>query len=238
MQKTKAIEVLIVEDDIRIAEIHRHFVEKLENFQVIGIATDEEQAKEQVRILQPDLILLDNFFPDMNGLEFLRYIQQHYGHIDTIMITAAKEINTVSQAIRAGVFDFIVKPLIFERFQATLLEYQSFYERLYSLKLTQPQVSQEEIDLLLGKTGGNKSSFFLPKGIDKLTLDKVLLVIKETEEGMTAERVGKKVGVSRTTARRYLEYLVSEKEVAADLSYGMIGRPERVYILNQKNNSV
>ena len=47
---------------------------------------------------------------------------------------------------------------------------------------------------------------------------------------MTALEAGNKVGVSRSTARRYLEYLVSIKEADAQLKYGDIGRPERKYI--------
>jgi two-component system CitB family response regulator len=230
----KTIEVLIVEDDLRIAEIHRRFVEKIEGFQVMGIAVNESQAKEQVEILQPDLILLDIFFPDMSGLDFLHYVQQHCNHTDVIMITAAKEVEMVSEAIRGGVFDFIIKPAVFDRFVKTLQEYTSFHRQLQALQRDKSLITQQEIDNLLGRSVTGKTKASLPKGIDKLTLDKILLVIKEIEEGLTAEQVGKEVGVSRTTARRYLEYVVSQGEVMADLSYGMVGRPERIYVKTVK----
>lgn len=236
MGKQRPIEVLIIEDDLRIAEINRRFVEKIDGFEVIGIAVNEAQAKEQVEILQPDLLLLDVFFPDMNGLDFLHYVQQKYQTIDVIMITAAKEVKAITKAIRGGVFDFIIKPVVFERFEKTLQEYASFHHRLQVLKQEQPLVTQEEIDQLLGRTMVSTAPASLPKGIDKLTLDKVLVVLKETMQGLTAEQVGKELGVSRTTARRYLEYLVSQGDIAADLSYGMVGRPERIY-LNMRSGS-
>ncbi|MCP3689586.1 MAG: two-component system response regulator, partial [Gammaproteobacteria bacterium] len=44
-----------------------------------------------------------------------------------------------------------------------------------------------------------------------------------------AEQVGQSIGASRTTARRYLEYLVSNSELKVDVSYGGVGRPERHY---------
>ena len=59
------------------------------------------------------------------------------------------------------------------------------------------------------------------------------------EEGITAEMLSAMVGVSRSTARRYLEYLISGKKVHAELTYGSVGRPERRYFLvfHNKNSS-
>jgi two-component system CitB family response regulator len=224
------IQVLIIEDDLRIAEINRRFAEKVPGYQVIGIATDGDQAKEQLEVLRPDLVLLDIYFPDINGLELLWFIQQHYRETDVIMITAAKELDAVREAIRGGAYDFIIKPLIFERFQTTLLNYRQFYHKIRKLKEESKQVDQEKVDQLLrGVENKGVKDSYLPKGIDKLTLEKVSIAICNVTEGLTAEEVAKEIGASRSTARRYLEYLVSKGEMAADLSYGAVGRPERLY---------
>ncbi|TCP52171.1 two-component system CitB family response regulator [Tumebacillus sp. BK434] len=223
------LNILIVEDDPRIAEINRRFVEKVPGYGVIGIATTRQQAQEQLEVLRPELVLLDIFFPDMNGLDFLRWMHEHHRETDVIMITAAKEVNTVREAIRGGVFDFIVKPLVFERFEQTLLRYQEYRSQLQHLKTEHSQIDQAKIDQLIG--GGQKLSkeSYLPKGIDSLTLEKVSAVITQYADGLTAEAVGREIGASRSTARRYLEYLVAQGAVSADLSYGVVGRPERVY---------
>lgn len=222
--------MLIIEDDTRIAEINRRFVEKVPGYNVIGIATDEGQAKEQLEVLRPELVLLDIFFPDMNGLDLLKFIHEHHPETDVIMITAAKEVDTVREAIRGGVFDFIVKPMVFERFQATLINYQEYRSKLDQLKSDRIQINQEEIDQLIQGSGvKSQKESYLPKGIDKLTLEKVSAVIAEHADGLAAEAVGREIGASRSTARRYLEYLVSKGEAQADLSYGVVGRPERVY---------
>jgi len=69
----------------------------------------------------------------------------------------------------------------------------------------------------------------LPKGIDALTLDAVRQVFMPSSDAMSAEDVGVVIGASRTTARRYLEYLVSTRELEAKVRYGTVGRPERHY---------
>ena len=92
-------------------------------------------------------------------------------------------------------------------------------------------MDQEGIDQLLwGSTErADKDTAYLPKGIDKITSEKILTFIHGGPEVLTAEELGKIAGFSRTTARRYLEYFVAKGELVADISYGTVGRPERVY---------
>jgi two-component system, CitB family, response regulator len=227
------IEVLIIEDDLRIAEIQKRFIEQIEGFQTVGIAASYPEAMSFIEIMQPDLILLDVYFPDMNGLDLLKETKQQSKQIDVIMITATKEIEKVQEAISIGIFDYMIKPVIFERFRQSLLRYQEYHAKLLELREGSPHVTQHQIDKLLRKemeaAGIEKND--LPKGIDPLTLDKVLEVLGKGRSGLTAEFVAKDIGVSRTTARRYLEHLMAEDRIKADLAYGTVGRPERVYIV-------
>lgn len=234
MNENQIIEVLIVEDDLRVAEIQRRFIEQIEGFQTVGIAASYVEAKTLIDIMQPDLLLLDVFFPDMNGLDLLKETKQQSKQLNVIMITATKEIHMVQEAIRIGVFDYFIKPVVFERFKQSLLRFKDFHRKLVQLEEENLHVTQQQVDKLLRKemdAGVNEKSY-LPKGIDPLTLDKVLEVLGKGVRGLTAELVAHEIGISRTTARRYLEHLVAEEKIAADLAYGTVGRPERVYIVS------
>ncbi|EKN70847.1 response regulator [Neobacillus bataviensis LMG 21833] len=233
MNGNREIEVLIVEDDLRVAEIQKRFLEQIEGFQTVGIAASYVEAKTLIEIMQPDLLLLDVFFPDMNGLDLLKETKQQTKQLNVIMITATKEIHKVQEAIQIGVFDYIIKPVVFERFKQSLLRFRDFHRKLVQLEEESLHVTQKQVDKLLRKEidmGSNEKSY-LPKGIDPLTLDKVLEVLGKGVRGLTAEVVANEIGISRTTARRYLEHLVAEDKIAADLAYGTVGRPERVYIV-------
>ncbi|NGQ96285.1 response regulator [Brevibacillus sp. SYP-B805] len=224
----KQLEVLIVEDDVRILEINRRFLEKIDGFTVIATATNGEQAKELLAVSRPDLVLLDVYLPDMLGIDLVWHIRQHYRNVDIIMITAAKEIEVVYEAMRGGVYDYIVKPLVFERFRERMESYREHYWR----RAQSGVVEQEEIDRLLarGLHPARPKGNLMPKGIDSLTLEKVIQAVKQAQDGgLTAEEVGTMIGASRTTARRYLEYLVEIGRARADLVYGTVGRPERKY---------
>jgi two-component system CitB family response regulator len=224
----KKVEVLIVEDDLRIIDINKRFVSKISGFEVIATATNGAEAKELLACTHPHLVLLDVYLPDMLGTELVWYIRQHYRDVDIIMITAAKEMEMVQEALRGGVFDYIVKPLVFERFRERL---ESYREHLWRTEES-GEVDQDVIDRMLTRSlaNGKTREAAVPKGIDLLTLEKVIEAIKRTQEtGVSAEEIGKEIGTSRTTARRYLEYLVMEKKARADLIYGTVGRPERKY---------
>ena len=226
------LRVLIIDDDIRIAEIHRRYVEKTQGFEVVGIANNLEDAQSQLDVLEPDLLLLDIFFPEGNGLEFLKKARMHNKQVDVIPITAAKEVHLFNEALHGGVFDYILKPVVFTRFQATLERYKQTKNQLSNID----QLNQSEVDMALQtvRSGDLREFQELPKGIDRLTLEKVQHVFSSLQgSGLTSEEVASQIGASRTTVRRYLEYLVSQIILDVDVSYGGVGRPERRYFKKQ-----
>lgn len=227
MTSESPIRVLIVEDDLRISELHRRFTEKTEGFEVVGIANTLADAAEMAEVLAPDLVLLDLFFPEGSGMELLRRLRAGAAPTDVILITAAREMASLQEALRGGVFDYIIKPVFFPRFQEALLKYREYAARMRS----GGTLEQQDVDRLLRAHPAHETEeATLPKGIDPLTLRKVRQVFESTEvRDLNAEEVGERIGVTRSTARRYLEQLIAEGFLAADLLYGAVGRPERRY---------
>jgi two-component system CitB family response regulator len=226
---TKQIEILIIEDDKRISDIHRRFIEKLEGFKVIGSAYTGEEAEDWIISYMPDLVLLDVYLPDTLGTDLLAVIHEHSPDTDIILITAAAEANIVKKAFRSGVADYILKPLTFEKFKESLLSYKSKRDILTG----KGKVQENLIKSLWNNSATSVSSLgdIPPKGIDPITKEKVVNHLKKINDGITAEALGLEVGVSRSTARRYLEYLATEKLIYAELIYGTVGRPERRYFI-------
>jgi len=221
------VKVLLAEDDRRIAEIQRQFLDRIDGFEVIGMAHSLQSTREMTEILAPDLLLLDIHFPDGNGLDFVNQLRESKQQTDVILVTAARDVEMLKTAIYGGVFDYIVKPLVFDRIRESLERYREQLTRLQELGT----LDQSDIDAIMprGRVASPRSESVLPKGVDILTLNKVREFLELTGQSIAASDVGDRLGVSRTTARRYLEYLVSTRELQVDLSYGGVGRPERYY---------
>ena len=220
--------VLIADDDPRITEIHQHYVNKVEGFEVIGLSNTLEDTEMQIRVMEPQLLLLDIYFPDGSGIDLLKQVRQQSKALDIIPITAGKEVRLLQEAMRGGVFDYILKPVVFPRFEQTLKRYRNHRLKFQSLE----SLEQSDIDRIIHKESPEAKSqaeLQLPKGIDPVTLDKIILEMNREKGGFTSEEMAERVGASRTTARRYLEYLVSRGSLEVDVSYGGVGRPERIY---------
>jgi response regulator of citrate/malate metabolism len=216
------IRTLIVDDDVRVADIHRGYVEKIDGFAVAGIVHRGGDALKRVVEDEPDLILLDIYLPDLGGLEVCRRLRAAGNLTDVIAVTAAREVDTVRGAIGLGVAQYLVKPFTFAIFREKLERYAAFRAKA----ARSPEAGQEEIDAMLGEL--RSSSTVLPKGLSKETLDLVSRTLREADGALGAAEVAEAAGLSRVTARRYLEHLVEQHSVELELKYGS-GRPEHRY---------
>ena len=222
------VRVLVVDDDFAVAALHEGFVGELAGFTVVGVAHTGEEALAAVRRLRPDLVLLDVYLPDLTGLEVLRRLREEgEPAVDVIVITAAREVETVRTAMAGGVLHYLVKPFSRADLHARLVDYRE-HRSLVRESATEP-VDQELVDRLLGATRRPGPSRALPKGLAWRTLEMVSAALRESPEPASAEDVAERVGMSRVAARRYLEHLAAEGRAEVRPRYGRAGRPQHLY---------
>ncbi|MGN9839870.1 response regulator [Nonomuraea sp. H19] len=214
------ISVLVVEDEEITAEANRIYVERVPGFEVAGVARSGGEALRFLRKRPVDLILLDLYLPDMHGLEVCRAVRAGGLMCDIIAVTSARDLAMVRSAVSLGISQYLLKPFTF----ATLLEKLTRYARFK--EEAGVAVGQGDVDRVLGTLRGSSE---LPKGMSRDTLDAVAAKLRERPEGMAAQAVADAIGVSRVTARRYLEHLVELGMAARIPQYGGVGRPELLY---------
>ncbi|MDN4519807.1 response regulator [Mycolicibacterium austroafricanum] len=215
-------DVLVVDDDFMVADIHRRFVDRVDGFRAVGVARTGAEALTATKELRPQLILLDVYLPDMTGLDVLQRLRSEGDRVDVIMITAARELDTVRGALDGGAADYLIKPFEFAQLQAKL---QAFAARADALQ-SAGGVDQTLIDTLFGGPAVTPSKV-LPKGLGAETGGLVLAAVRDAGEVSAAE-CADAVGISRVSARRYLEHYLSVGALELRLQYG-VGRPERRY---------
>lgn len=220
----KLLRVVVVDDDFMIAKVHAKYIESQQDYQVVGIAFNYEQALLKVMEFIPDLLILDVFMPDRSGLELLRTIRIQRIPCDVILITAARELDVVEEGFRLGIFDYLIKPFDLDHLKDSLIKYKQFKTRL----LNSSDLNQAMVDDLkkIRSTGLSKQ---LQTGIDFRTLEHVKHCLIQSGEFQSAEKIAKTAEISRSTARMYLAYLVEEKIAEQQLLYGTVGRPRNFY---------
>jgi response regulator of citrate/malate metabolism len=217
------IEVLVVDDDFMVAKIHSGFVERTPGFAVVGLAHTGADALRAARRLRPDLVLLDIYLPDMTGLEVLQRLREEAPDVDVLVITAAREADTVRRALRGGVVHYLLKPFGYDDLRARLEHYTSAHRGLSEAETAQ----QADVDRVFGTRA--LASRSLPKGLSLETARLVEGVLRQQTSTMSAAECARLAGVSRVSARRYLEHFVALGKVEVQLRYGGAGRPERRY---------
>jgi response regulator of citrate/malate metabolism len=219
------IRTLVVEDDALVAEVHASYVERVPGFTVAGVAHRATEALELLASRPVDLVLLDFHLPDIKGLDMLRVLHaRSAAPVDVIAVTAARDPDTIRQAIAHGVSQYLVKPFAFATFADKLERYARYRAQVDDAA----EPDQAEVDALIGTLRG-PTARALPKGLNATTLDNVRDAVRDAEAPLTASEVAGRCGLSRVTARRYLEHLVVEGIVTLSMRYGGTGRPEHLY---------
>jgi two-component system response regulator DctR len=214
--------VLIVEDSPAVADLHRRLVDASAGFRAIALAEDGDSAYRAVEALRPDLAIVDLTMPGSDGLTFLRRVRGDSLPLEVIVVTASRDSQTVRETLHLGVVDYLVKPFAPARLRQSLA---AFAQR--SRALRRPQLAQDEVDLI--QASGATRIHRLPKGLRRSTLAAVRTTLERSDELLSAEEVGKRIGVARVTARRYLEYLEVIGAASVERECNGPGRPRNRY---------
>jgi two-component system KDP operon response regulator KdpE len=102
-----ALKALVVEDDFRIAELLQLILEG-DGYQATWISKGK-QVFDYVATNKPDVVLLDVFLPDINGLEILESLRE-FSAVPIVMVTANSKTEDTAQALDLGADDYIIKP--------------------------------------------------------------------------------------------------------------------------------
>ena len=218
--------VLIIEDDPMVAMIHKEYFKKKELTNNLNHVTSLEAAKDYLKKNNVDLIVLDNYLTDGQGVEFLPELKGY----PIIMITAANDVQTVEAALSNGVVDYLVKPFTYERFSQAIDKVQDYVKLL-----SKEKINQDLIDDYLNSGRVEEEEDSLPKGLSKITLKKVLEAIQQHNGGFTTQQIADKLDISRITIRKYLNHLVNIEVLSEDAEYYTSGRPVSVFTVESES---
>lgn len=229
------VRTLVVDDDFAVASVHRGFMETLPEFTVVGEVHRGMDALRAVEELRPDLLLLDIHLPDISGLEVLTRLRTRGGPpVDVIAITAARELETVRQAMSTGVDHYLVKPFTRTAFLERMNAYLAQRGELLRVGQDDSVLDQDGVDQLLAAGQRRPHAVTMPKGLSPVTLRLVTNALRNADADLSAQEAGDRAGLSRVSARRYLEYLVTIGKAEVLPRYGMANRPAHGYRLTER----
>ncbi|HEU4675536.1 MAG TPA: response regulator [Motilibacteraceae bacterium] len=219
------VQVLVVEDEPLVAEAHATYVRRVPGFEVAGVVNGGRDALRVVRDRPVDVLLLDFNLPDLHGLEVCRALRAGGVPVDVIAVTSARDLASVRAAVSVGVVQYLLKPFTFASLRDKLERYAAYRDQVQS---GGQAAGQGEVDRALASLRG-VSTGTLPSGLSAETLEAVARALQDEPGALSAAQVATRCGISRVTARRYLEHLAESGTAVRRQRYGRTGRPEVEY---------
>ncbi|GAA4263345.1 response regulator [Dactylosporangium darangshiense] len=218
------LSTLVVDDDPIVAATLARFVRHVPGFRVDAVVGSAAEARQAARHHRPRLVLLDLHLPDANGLDLAARLRRDHRDLDVIVITGRRDLMTVRAAMQSGALHYLVKPVRLDDLSRLLHRYRQLDQRLSAPHAA----SQDEIDALFRVI--HDGSDDLPKNMTAETLRLVHQILQDGGEH-SAQEAAQRLNISRPTAGRYLEHLVSAGQAQRTLAYGSRGRPQHRYRL-------
>jgi diguanylate cyclase (GGDEF)-like protein len=103
--------ILVVEDDVELANFYAAVLER--GGMKVAIETKPELALSRILEINPELVVMDLYMPNYNGIDLIKTIRQHLSFftLPIVLLTAEKDVNLQFLARDVGVDDFLIKPI-------------------------------------------------------------------------------------------------------------------------------
>lgn len=124
------MKIVVVEDEIRIREGICRLVQKMfPDLELSGSAENGQEGLWCIERTEPDIVITDIKMPVMDGLEMLSRAQAGGYHPKVIVLTAYSEFSYAQQAVKLGVNDYLIKPVVVQEFAQTMRKVQNMCAR-------------------------------------------------------------------------------------------------------------
>lgn len=216
---------LVISDIETSREEKVQFLLEMNLFSSVGSASSADQAKGKLKKYTYGIILLDLASSTDANMELLKWIRAEKVFVCVIMLSSDNSVAYISEAFSYGVSDYILKPCTSMRFREAAMRAVSKRECLLQFQ----SMTQEEIDHCISHSVYIAPDDSAKKGISSETFSFIRGVISNREDGFTAADIALSTGLSRITVRKYLDRMCESGILRAELDYGEVGRPQKLY---------
>lgn len=143
--------ILVIDDEEDIRITLQGILED-EGYRTISFETGEQAIEFIKSNEEPEVVFLDIWLPEMDGIEVLKVLKNKIPHTPIIMISGHGNIETAVQTIKLGAFDFIEKPLSLEKIIVTTKKALEFRELTIENQQLRSRIKKDLVDKLSGKS--------------------------------------------------------------------------------------
>lgn len=187
------IRIVLADDHPILREGIRRVLEREVDFEVVGEASDGEEALALCRELRPDIVIIDIGMPRLNGLEATRRIKAEHTSTVVLVLTIHDDDQYILGLLEAGAAGYLLK-------SATG---QDLIDTLHLVHRGESVLDRSVIERLLRQVAVSRGKLSLPRSNYRLT-KREMQVLSLTVKGLGNKEIAQKLGVSLRTVKAYL----------------------------------
>ncbi|WP_243525329.1 response regulator transcription factor [Bacillus pseudomycoides] len=206
------IRVLLVDDHTVVLKGLAFFLSTQEDLELVGEANNGKEALAKVQEVQPDIVLMDLYMPEMDGIEATAYIKKEYPNVKVLVLTSFSDQAHVLPALKAGASGYILKDVepdqLVEAIRSAYKGNIQLHPDIASALLSQtlPQEEKQEpsnihVDVLTARE--NEVLQLLAKGMSNKETAAVLVITEKTVKAHVSSILSKLNLSDRTQAALY-----------------------------------
>ncbi|MGR6541545.1 response regulator [Paenibacillus tundrae] len=193
------VRVLVVDDHAHAREAICSILAEDTAFEVIGTASNGQEALELTEQWMPDLILMDVQMPDMDGLEATRLIKMRFPYVIIVMVTVSDDVTYLFEALKQGAQGYLLKNLS----PSTWLEY------LHAIVSDDAPLSRELAYRILQEFPAPRSGDVPDNPLTARELE----ILQWVSAGYTNREIADQLGISEQTVKNHLKNILQKLQL-------------------------
>ncbi|MDQ0172233.1 response regulator [Paenibacillus tundrae] len=193
------VRVLVVDDHAHAREAICSILAEDTTFEVIGTASNGQEALELTEQWMPDLILMDVQMPDMDGLEATRLIKMRFPYVIIVMVTVSDDVTYLFEALKQGAQGYLLKNLS----PSTWLEY------LHAIVSDDAPLSRELAYRILQEFPAPRSGDVPDNPLTARELE----ILQWVSAGYTNREIADQLGISEQTVKNHLKNILQKLQL-------------------------
>ena len=198
------IRVIIADDHALFREGTRNLIEQEADLEVVGEASDGEEAVELVTRLQPHVVLMDIAMPRVNGIEATRQIKARHPAVAVLILTAYDNDQYIVALLEAGAAGYLLKNVSGKELVSAIRAVSAGEAVLH------PAIARKVLDRLT-TSGHEMGGAVSPQDLSEREME----VLKLAATGISNQEIAKRLFLSRRTVQAHLVNIFRKLDVGS-----------------------